>query len=651
MTRGTARRVTITDAEHLAEVIDGLGSAQAIALGTFRAGLSDDVSVVTKRQLNGEAPNVIARTGTDIVYREGQTAFVLLDYDTKAMPVAVAEAIERHGGFWPAVCAVCPALATATRVTRGSTSSGLSRSDTGAAVPGSDGTHVFVVARDGSDADRFLQALHDRCWLNGLGWIMIGTAGQFLERSIVDRMVGAAERLVFEGPPILEPPLVQDRAARRAIVIPGEALDTLAACPPLSIVETARVNELKAKEKQRLASEAAKVRTAYEAEQAQKMIARGVPADQAARAAKKWCDGVLLSDVVLPFADDELSGVTVADMLRNPDQFDGITLADPIEGIENGVMAKVMRGYGGSVIIHSFSHGGMIYQLKYDAAAVQAAIDAAAEDDAVDTFIKFALLADLSLIEEEKLIKLVAERSDVPKQALKQTLKAARKEHAAKRAAEARRHRAAENPQSLSLADFYTHLPSHSYIFTPTREFWPASSVNVYLPPVPIPGSDEVLNPATWLDQNQAVEQMTWAPGLPMLIENRLVAKGGWIKRDGVTCFNLYIPPTIELGDPNDVEMWLTHIKTGIPRRRRPHHHVVRASAAEARRKDQSRAFPRRWGGYRQGHHSRTGEACGWAVEFFRNIGEEDARPVQRTCQECDPSRRRGARPRRHQQI
>ena len=36
-----------------------------------------------------------------------------------------------------------------------------------------------------------------------------------------------------------------------------------------------------------------------------------------------------------------------------------------------------------------------------------------------------------------------------------------------------------------------------------------------------------------WLDQNRPVEQMTWCPGLPMLIPDRLVSDGGWIERQG----------------------------------------------------------------------------------------------------------------------
>ena len=66
---------------------------------------------------------------------------------------------------------------------------------------------------------------------------MLGKAGQLLERSIVDRMVASPERLVFEGPPVLMPPVAQDAEARQPLVFDGEPLDTIAACPPLTIIE------------------------------------------------------------------------------------------------------------------------------------------------------------------------------------------------------------------------------------------------------------------------------------------------------------------------------------------------------------------------------------------------------------------------------
>ena len=53
---------------------------------------------------------------------------------------------------------------------------------------------------------------------------------------------------------------------------------------------------------------------------------------------------------------------------------------------------------------------------------------------------------------------------------------------------------------------------------------------------------------------------MTWCPGLPMLIPNRLVSDGGWMEREGVTCFNLYRPPRIKPGDATKAGPWIEHV-------------------------------------------------------------------------------------------
>jgi len=41
-------------------------------------------------------------------------------------------------------------------------------------------------------------------------------------------------------------------------------------------------------------------------------------------------------------------------------------------------------------------------------------------------------------------------------------------------------------PGNVSPEDFYAYMPQHSYIFVPSGEMWPASSVNARLPPVQI---------------------------------------------------------------------------------------------------------------------------------------------------------------------
>ena len=112
----------------------------------------------------------------------------------------------------------------------------------------------------------------------------------------------------------------------------------------------------------------------------------------------------------------------------------------------------------------------------------------------------------------------------------------------------------------IQLEDFVAYMPAHSYIFKPTREMWPAASVNARIPPPT--GFEKATH---WLDQNAPVEQMAWAPGEPMLITGRLVAEGGWIERPGCTVFNLYRPPTIVPGNASEATPWLEHVRKVYP--------------------------------------------------------------------------------------
>jgi hypothetical protein len=128
----------------------------------------------------------------------------------------------------------------------------------------------------------------------------------------------------------------------------------------------------------------------------------------------------------------------------------------------------------------------------------------------------------------------------------------------------------------IELDDFYAHLPSHTYIFVATREMWPPTSVNSRLPAVPMmkkdgtpirdkKGNPKYMKPGSWLDKNRSVEQMTWAPGLPLTISNQLISEGGWIEREGITTFNLYRPPTIKLGDASKATPWIDLVRKVYP--------------------------------------------------------------------------------------
>lgn len=135
--------------------------------------------------------------------------------------------------------------------------------------------------------------------------------------------------------------------------------------------------------------------------------------------------------------------------------------------------------------------------------------------------------------------------------------------------------------EGVSLADFYAYMPQHVYIYTPTGEPWPASSVNARIPPLSLINADgthqldkpdkdgnqkqKVIPASAWLDQNQPVEQMTWIPGEPTVIHDRLVVDGGWIHQPGTACLNLYRPSTIKHGNAAEARRWVELVHKVYP--------------------------------------------------------------------------------------
>lgn len=133
-----------------------------------------------------------------------------------------------------------------------------------------------------------------------------------------------------------------------------------------------------------------------------------------------------------------------------------------------------------------------------------------------------------------------------------------------------------DDANGISLDDFWAYMPNHTYIYAPTRDHWPAASVNARLRPVVLLDDDGApvldddhkpvkLKPSLWLDQNKPIEQLAWVPGFEEIVTDRLILEGGWKSHLGVTLFNLYHPPTIATGDATKAQMWLDHLQLIYP--------------------------------------------------------------------------------------
>jgi hypothetical protein len=123
---------------------------------------------------------------------------------------------------------------------------------------------------------------------------------------------------------------------------------------------------------------------------------------------------------------------------------------------------------------------------------------------------------------------------------------------------------------ALSFADFVAYAPSRACIYLPCKAPWPNASVDRRLPdqvlldasgqPVLNKKGKVVMIPASeWLEKNQSVEAMTWIPGEPEFIRDKLAVEGGWVSRPGATTLNTYRPPVIELGDAAKAQRWVDH--------------------------------------------------------------------------------------------
>lgn len=105
-------------------------------------------------------------------------------------------------------------------------------------------------------------------------------------------------------------------------------------------------------------------------------------------------------------------------------------------------------------------------------------------------------------------------------------------------------------PAGATIDDLWAYMPQHRYIYAPARDLWPKESVDGRFG----------RGTAAGLDQTKPVEQMTWAPGEPMIIRDKLMREGGWFPKPGDTVFNLYQPPIIIRGDKNEAGLWIEHV-------------------------------------------------------------------------------------------
>ena len=535
--KGTAHLIHIASLDDLACLLDKLGANEAVGFGVPRC-LADKpgaafVGITTKEKAHGAA--CIPRLKETFAHPEGLAVW-WGDIDRAKGQDEVPDAAEIDA----TLCVLLPWWSGIDRFYRPSVSAHISHG--GKRLSGRTGMRVYALIDKGVNSEAVLAIVADALWKNGGGRIEHSDDGKRLVRCLFDLSKASPESLDYAGQPVFETAgLAKDYVAPVFYGPSGAAIDSgkviaAAGIGRLTISEWRKQSaEVQAALEAALPAEK-RLRKAYvetkcveDVSRAKEAAAaRGEPFDEDAarkRSRALWsgaCRDALSPDFVIELQDG--SRVTVAEILANIERFSLQYCRDPIEPGYNGGHASVAQIHAhDKPHIWSFAHGGRYYSLEDRRESPQerqkpeprGVNGGGASDEGVYG------AGDDAAVE--------GETADAGTQA-------------------------DAGPVTL-MNDFYSILPVHQYLFVPARSLWPAASVN----------GRYGKNASQWLDTHRAAEALTWAPGEPLVIENRLMCGSGWVARQGCRTLNLYRPPVSGHGDPQDVGLWLDHIRRIYP--------------------------------------------------------------------------------------
>ena len=363
LVQGIATNVQFSSMQEFAEFIDKAKTNQALIAATHTAEHTPEqksVQVLSRDAYKkaGSPNNAITRTKSNFARGVNQQGLLILDCDDKNIS---------KDEFLKAIRQVIP-LDDVAHVYTTSSSSYLYVN--GELKQGDKGKRLYIAIADASDTERAGQVLFDRLWLNGHGYYIIGAAGQFLDRGIIDTaMFKDSCRLDFiSGSHCIEP-VSQKRPP--AEYNEGQPLNTLLELTDLNKAERERLDAIKGSAKATLEAKANKVKAQYcESKGRENLTQRGITAptaeqlEEATKNVLKALDNSSLTgDFVVTLANSKRK-VTIAEILTNTDLFDGVEVCDPLEpNYNNWASVGKLLLKNGRPKLHSFAHGGKTYNL------------------------------------------------------------------------------------------------------------------------------------------------------------------------------------------------------------------------------------------------------------------------------------------------
>ena len=314
-----------------------------------------------KKNQNG----TITRSLGHIGYPDDTNTIVMIDYD----PPAGIEGISVDA-LVSEIDTVLPGFKDAAKVITNSTSSCIS-DENGQEVTGpSSGYHIYFMLPPGADVPRFQKIFKVRAWLKGHGYILVSESGAMLPRNhLFDEFVMSPERLDFVAGAKIPNGWMQTRP--EPVYYSGCVFDPMT-LPDLKDTEKVEHDDMVEAAKSAQKGDAETVREKYITTRAKEMheMTPGIPLEQCEATIKQACsDRDLYGDFIIH--PDNMDPCNVSEIISNPDLYDKVSCADPLEPLNTAGKAKIYLNQGkgnNKPIIKSFLHGDHIFFLHPESA-------------------------------------------------------------------------------------------------------------------------------------------------------------------------------------------------------------------------------------------------------------------------------------------
>ena len=352
---GTVTRLACDPAEFV-EVLLDIGPNDCLSFGLPINERATKVTTSAKFEQAGRPDDQMPRTAAAMEW-SSDPGILMVDYDPE-------ETVLTPDELRDALYLCCPPLRQSAHVWATSTSSCLIDSSTNNEVRGIKGQRVYTFVADATDIPRAAKVMAKLAWINGFGSIKVSKSGSLLVRGIIDEMVFQPNRIDYCTSPICMPPLVQKKPKPELHGNPRLALDTPVALPDLTAEQEATYEQL-VKAAKTAAEPAAKiVRDQYVLAHSEEYVAKGMDKADAIKMLTQALEGQVLSADYLLRSEDGVE-VTVGQVLRDKDQWDGKNFCDPLEPDyhDDHRIARAYLAGPGRPVIRSFAHGACTYHL------------------------------------------------------------------------------------------------------------------------------------------------------------------------------------------------------------------------------------------------------------------------------------------------